>query len=154
MCVPAVWPSSLSLLAFCLISLGGLRPAPLMVCFMNIFTSYFSKASKLDSSRFLVVSISRYNPKGFSGFSFNEFAPSSSLLHDYKQGLCQREYIRRYRRELSHLGELRDSFLKLSRVAHGRDIVLCCYEREESFCHRHVLSDIVFEKYNYRIVEL
>lgn len=121
---------------------------------MNIFTSYFSKASKLDSSRFLVVSISRYGPKGFRGFSFKEFAPSSSLLHDYKKGLCQRDYIRRYRHELFGLGELRDSFVKLARVAHGRDIVLCCYEREDSFCHRHVLSDIVFEKYNYRIVEL
>lgn len=121
---------------------------------MNIYTSYFSKALKLDSSRFLVVSISRYSPKGFHGFSFKEFAPSSSLLHDYKKGLCQRDYIRRYRHELFALGELRDSFVKLARVAHGRDIVLCCYEREDAFCHRHVLSDIVFEKYNYRIVEL
>lgn len=59
-----------------------------------------------------------------------------------------------YRSEMSQIKNLRDVFARLAQQAKGRDIVLCCYEKTGDFCHRHILSDIVYEKYGYRINEL
>lgn len=121
---------------------------------MNIYTSYFSHASSLDSSRFFVVSISRFSPRGFHGFECLEFAPPADLLRSFKRGLSERDYSRLYREWVLECCDVRRVFVDIAKVCGGRDIVLCCYERPDSFCHRHLLSDYVFEKYGYRIQEL
>lgn len=121
---------------------------------IQIFTSYFAKAKHLDSSKFLVVSISRYSPRGFAGVECKAFAPSRHLLASYKAGLSEECYVERYRDEMSLVRDLRGEFAQLAKCAAGRDIVLCCFEGSNSFCHRHILSDIVFESFGYRIQEL
>jgi uncharacterized protein YeaO (DUF488 family) len=32
---------------------------------------------------------------------------------------------------------------KLETIANGKDIVLCCYEKPNDFCHRHILNDMI-----------
>lgn len=121
---------------------------------MEIFTSYFAVARSLDPDLYFVVSISRFPPRWFSGLRCLSLAPSKDLLFDYKSGLSEAVYTRRYRHELSELFDLREVFQNLAMFSKGRDMVLCCYEKSGEFCHRHILSDIVFEKYGYRINEL
>lgn len=121
---------------------------------MNIFTCSFSKAKSLDSSRFCVVSIARRAPRGFNGVTCRSFAPSSELLDDYHHGLSVNDYVRRYRQEIGVLFDIHHIFETLAVYCHGRDMVLCCYEGDGKFCHRHLLSDIVYEKFGYRIQEL
>jgi len=29
----------------------------------------------------------------------------------------------------------------LEQISQGRDIILCCYEKPEDFCHRKILAD-------------
>lgn len=124
------------------------------MCDMNIYTSYFSKAKYLDSSEYCIVSISRFPPRGFKGVRCLSLAPSADLLSDWKKGMSESEYIRRYRAEMNDLFDLHHIFETLAMFCKGRNMVLCCYEGDGKFCHRHVLSDIVYEKFGYRINEL
>ena len=121
---------------------------------MNIYTSNYIKARSLDSHKFFVVSISRFVPRDFYGVQWLDFAPSARLLADYKKGLSESEYSERYIRSLGRPSFVHGSFRQLALRACGRDIVLCCYERPEAFCHRHILSDYVFDHFGYRIEEL
>lgn len=121
---------------------------------MNVYTSNYAKARSLDSHKFFVVGISRFVPRDFGGYRCLDFAPSSRLLSDYKAGLSESEYTERYIKSLGRPSFVHSVFEQLARLACGRDLVLCCFERPESFCHRHLLSDYVFNHFGYRIEEL
>lgn len=121
---------------------------------VNVFTSNFRKAKALDSSKYLVVSISRYNPRGFDGVWLRELSPSASLLSDYKKGLSWSEYVRRYKAECCVPDYIRDVLSSLVFITKGRDIVLCCYEPASHNCHRFIIADYIEETYGYSVQEL
>lgn len=121
---------------------------------VNVFTSNFSKAKALDSSKYLVVSISRYNPKGFNGVSLKELAPSSKLLSDYKKGLSWADYVERYKSECCTAEYIKGALSSLLSVTKGRDIVLCCYESAVKNCHRFIVADCIKSFYGYDVYEL
>lgn len=121
---------------------------------MNIFTSNFSKAKSLDTSRYLVVAISRYVPKGYSGVRELRFAPSRQLLMSYKKGLSTDIYTQLFFNELRNKESVYSVFKDLARLSNGRDIVLCCYEKPGDFCHRRLIADFVLSNWNYEIKEL
>lgn len=120
---------------------------------MNIYTSYFDRVRHFDKDSYMAVSISRFPPKWFHGVKCFAFAPSVRLLRSYKSGLSKADYVMRYRSECLDRCDVREVFVRLAKLANGRDIVLMCFEPMGAFCHRHVLSDYVFEKYGYRIKE-
>ena len=121
---------------------------------MNIFTSNFAKAKSLDSSKYLVVAISRYVPKGYSGVRELRFAPSRELLMSYKKGLSSELYTKAFFNELIDEENVYSVFKDLAVLSHGRDIVLCCYEKAGDFCHRRLIADFVLTHWNYDIKEL
>lgn len=121
---------------------------------MNIYTSCFNYAKHLDSSKFFVVSISRFPPKWFKGYKCFEFAPSADLLRRFKGGLSQDCYSVIYRREVLEVIDVHRVFEGLASFACGRDIVLCCFEPAKEFCHRHLLAGYVQEVWGYSIDEL
>ena len=121
---------------------------------MNIFTSNFAKAKSLDNSKYLVVAISRYVPKGYSGVRELRFAPSRRLLMSYKKGLSSELYTKAFFNELIDKENVYSVFKDLASLSHGRDIVLCCYEKAGDFCHRRLIADFVSSNWNYDIKEL
>lgn len=121
---------------------------------MNIFTSNFAKAKGLDSSKFLVVAISRFVPRGYSGVRELRFAPSRRLLMSYKGGLSIHDYEEVFFSELGNMDRVYSVFRDLASLSNGRDIVLCCYERAGEFCHRRLIADFVFSHWHYDIKEL
>lgn len=121
---------------------------------VNVFTSCFKKALNLDSSKYLVVSISRFNPRGFDGLSLKSLAPSRQLLADYKRGMSWDEYSKRYRLECLTSGGVRSALSLLLSHTHGRDIVLCCYESPSMNCHRFLLADFIQDCFGYIVREL
>lgn len=121
---------------------------------IQIYTSNYAKARKMDTTKFLLVSISIFAPKGWKGMHVTGFAPTLTLLNKYHQGLSTQEYETEYRKHITRLNNMHALFEMMARKAHGRDIVLLCYEKEGEFCHRHILSDMVYEKYGYRIKEI
>lgn len=121
---------------------------------INIYTTNYAKASRLSDKHYLKVSISYFRPREHKGMHIQSLAPSQKLLEDYKNGLTPEEYEPRYREQISKLNDIHALFEIMAKQAKGRDILLLCYEKKNAFCHRHILSDIIFERYGYRIAEL
>jgi uncharacterized protein YeaO (DUF488 family) len=121
---------------------------------IQIYTTNYTKASRLSEKYYLKVSISLYRPKEFNGMQINSFAPTKELLSAFKNGLSEEEYEIRYRDQINKLSDIYSFFKIMAKQAKGRDILLLCYEKKNAFCHRHILSDIIYERYGYRIKEL
>ena len=121
---------------------------------MQVYTSCFKFAKSLDESKFFVVSISRFPPRGFKCYKCYEFAPPADLLRMFKNGLSRRHYSVRYRHVVLESIDVHKVFEDLAVKACGRDIVLCCFEPAFDFCHRRVLADYVKEEWGYFIKEL
>lgn len=121
---------------------------------MEIFTSYFGRAKGLDVTRYFIVSIARFQPKDFFAYPCLALAPSVDLLRQYKNGLSRNLYEECYRRDVLESQNVHKIFENLAMLAHGRDIVLCCYERPFEFCHRRLLARYVEEHWRYSIDEL
>lgn len=121
---------------------------------VNVFTSNFLKAKALDSSKYLVVSVSRFNPDGFKGVWLKELAPSVKLLSDYRKGLSWSDYVLRYQSECYALDNIKDVLSSLVFITKGRDIVLCCYESADKHCHRFIIADYIKNVYGYNVQEL
>jgi len=103
-----------------------------------IFTSYFANYKFLEKTDLRQVSVARKTPAGME--SYPDLFPSAGLLEAFKHGEIDTSvYEGAYRRET------------LSRLDPGkvvRDLkgsVLLCYERPESFCHRHIAAKWLME---------
>lgn len=106
------------------------------------------------------ISIALYAPKSWKGDHFPALAPSRQLLTDIKSGAIDHyEYEERYRKEvLSKLDPL-----QIYNDLRGK--VLLCWEnpvfdkngnifnKNEGFCHRHIISKWIWEKLNIKIEE-
>lgn len=118
---------------------------------MKIYTSYFSNGKKLAEAGVMMVGVALYPPKWFNGFSFKNVAPTSSIL--FAKGQTGEEYTRRYKAEVLSRVNPNLFIESLQRISGGRDIALCCFEKPESFCHRHILAKWLTEKTGVEITE-
>lgn len=101
----------------------------------KIYTSYFARASKIIPDRRL-VSIALTSPEGWKGTYFRDLNPSPSLLSNYKNGrVSTEEYKETYYFETLRLLSPEEVYNSLK----GK--VLCCWEKSDSFCHRHIVIE-------------
>ena len=110
----------------------------------NIYTSYFANWHNFPKDS-IIISITRYPPKGWKNLELQSLAPSATLLQDWKNGSID-EYIfkQRYIMQLEKDSNLRPRAIALLKgliQEHNKDIVLCCYEKSDDFCHRHILAE-------------
>jgi len=107
-----------------------------------IYTSYFSKIKNLPNY-LEPISISRFSPKWYNGKNDLDLAPSEELLLGYKKGEINKEkYKEIYLKQLNELPKEKITQIKKD----YKNKVLCCYEKSEDFCHRHILSEWLKEK--------
>lgn len=118
---------------------------------MKIYTSYFSNGKKLAEAGVVMIGIALYPPKWFSGTSLKYVAPTASIL--FAKGQTSEEYTRRYKAEV--LARVNPQLLieSLRQLGKGRDVALCCFEKPESFCHRHILAEWLTAKTGIEITE-
>jgi len=110
-----------------------------------IYTSYFANIKKLPNY-LKIVSISRFPPKWFEGEINKELAPLEESLLAIKKGeLSKEEFKEKYLKQLEKLDSK-----KLKKELKNK--VLCCYEKPEEFCHRHILKEW-FEKNEIKCIE-
>lgn len=108
----------------------------------RIYTSYFANWRNFPTDA-LAFGITRFKPSYWDKVNIENLAPSESLLRQYRNKQID-EYMfrRKYFQEIEDRGYtpkfVRDS---LNEVAKGRDIILCCYEKPDDFCHRHLLAE-------------
>lgn len=118
---------------------------------MRIYTSYFGNSKKLQQAGIKVIGISLYPPRWFNGISLKQVAPTRSIL--FANGQTQEEYTRRYRSEVLSQQDMQQFLKTVEQASGGQDVALCCYEKPEDFCHRHILADWIKEKLGIEISE-
>ena len=118
---------------------------------MRIYTSYFGNSKKLQQAGIKVKGISLYPPRWFNGISLKQVAPTKSIL--FANGQKQEDYTRRYRSEVLSQQDMQQFLKTVEQASGGQDVALCCYEKPEDFCHRHILADWIKEKLGIEISE-
>lgn len=112
---------------------------------MVIYTSYFAKMRKYPQMEF--VSVARFLPKGINIPTIYDLVPSEQLITAYKSGqLDEKEYARIYQNQLKHIDRN-----KLGEMLQGKCIA--CFEKPQSFCHRHIIAEW-FREVGYEVEEL
>ena len=115
-------------------------------------TSYFANFRKLDKNKYVAVSIARITPVGFD-IKVEEFAPEKSTLFNYKNGkINEEQYTKEYTEQLDELFDDGIMVNTLSRLndlekRYNKEVVLLCYEGKGKFCHRHILSKYINDKF-------
>lgn len=122
----------------------------------EFYTGYFARIERYKELGFYPVSIARFNPKGMNIFTWTAVAPTEDILRDYKSGkINEIEYEFRYRLQLQNRNILEDlSFIDSKIPKTYKGVVLCCYEKSDAFCHRHILADYINEKFSIDIKEV
>lgn len=108
---------------------------------MDIYTSYFAKLRSIDMSNKIAVSISLWPPRGYAGPSLPRLAPTESILREYKAHPDWPRYVRRFRDEVLSGLYPHDIVSEILRIAEGRDVLLCCFEKDPAQCHRSLVAE-------------
>ena len=116
-----------------------------------IYTGYFA-CTKLYLSRGMkTVSIAGKAPSFYNGPQFKGFAPDYRMYMDWKKGVIDDfEYTRQFTEKLNQLDK---EAVKRFLTSFDTDIVLMCYEKPGSFCHRHVVADWIENNLHLRVEE-
>lgn len=110
---------------------------------MKIYTSYFAREKQLLDRHILPIAICAKVPDWYKGIVYQSLAPSYDCLMQYKKDYDEQAYKQRYYREVISRLKLDNVLAVLSYNAqkNGYDeIALLCYEKPDSFCHRHLVA--------------
>jgi uncharacterized protein (DUF488 family) len=109
-------------------------------------TSYFTKSSKHPGA----VSIARFPPKWYTGTRYMPLAPTPDMLkiNDWD------EYRRRYMREVLDVLDPDKVLQDLGAETAGHDIILLCFEKDRTRCHRGLVAAWLFETRGIAVPEL
>lgn len=114
---------------------------------MDIYTGYYKKFEKTGPA-YTLIQVSNSRP---SWFDWNitklpEVCPDWVCVRALKDGTMTEEtFADMYRKKLSGLDK--DRILdRIRRIAENRDdgqkdVILLCWEKTGSFCHRHILAE-------------
>ena len=119
---------------------------------MKIYTSYFAVLRRIPE-HIVPVSICLKAPDWFTGTQYKTLAPTSSILYQQKSNPDESRYISRFNSEI--LGVLnREHVVKeLENLSDGKDVVLLCYEKPTSFCHRYLIANWLIETLENKVEE-
>lgn len=105
---------------------------------VKIYTSYFGYVKKLPKD-IIPVAITAYRSSFWNGFYYAPLGPSSSILNEYKSNPDEIKYTERYNNEILSKLDRNKVIEDLSKF--GDNIALICYEKPDSFCHRHLVAN-------------
>ena len=117
---------------------------------MKIYTSYFANSKKLHNENIVVIGIALYPPKWYVGPSMKMVSTTYDILHNSKD---HDDYERRFFSEILEKRDPKVFLSNIERLAKGKDVALCCYEKPGDFCHRHLVAKWMNEKLGLQIEE-
>lgn len=116
---------------------------------MNIFTSYFGNSRKLNEAGIMIICVAIGKPKFLNVPQMLNVCPTRRMV----SGPCSREeYLRLYDNILASQ-DANKIIEQIKLLGKGRDVALCCYEKPEDFCHRHILAKWLTENTGIEIAE-
>ncbi len=109
-------------------------------------TSYFAKSAMEPGA----VSIARFPPKWYTGTRYLPLAPTPDMLKikDWD------EYRRRYQEEILSVLDPDTVLRDLGVDGSGHDIILLCFEKERTHCHRGLVAEWFHETRGITVTEL
>ena len=111
-----------------------------------MYTGYFAKLKTYLHAGLVPVSIALVTPDWYDGKCFPLLAPTKSIFTEWKFGAHSGDntcYTQRYKAEVLE-PLVRDRVIRMLEIVAEapRDrIILLCYEKPSSFCHRHLAAD-------------
>jgi uncharacterized protein YeaO (DUF488 family) len=121
---------------------------------MNIKTGYFAQGKKYEAQGYMVVGITRFPPKWFNGLNLIALSPSVGALNAYKDGsITWDEFVRIYEGYLNDSKETIKTVLDTLNKLETNNIVLCCFEKDSTICHRSILAKFLNTNFGYNIEE-
>lgn len=117
---------------------------------MKIYTSYFANERELRKRNIVPIGIALYSPRWFVGPSLKMVSPSYDILHNSKN---HEDYEKRFFSEILAHRDPKVFFSNIEKLANGKDVALCCYEKPGDFCHRHLVAKWMNEKLGLQIQE-
>ena len=119
---------------------------------MKVYTSYFGNLKNLKKHNIVPIGVSRFPPKDFNGPNLISIAPTIDLLNSCKNN--HPLYVKRYKNEILRIqGNPEDFVNMLEFISDGKDVALCCYEKPDEFCHRHLIAEWLNETVNMGVEE-
>jgi len=110
-----------------------------------LLTSYFAKSAQHPGA----VSIARFPPKWYTGRCYFPLAPTPAMLQigDWD------EYRRHYHEEILTPLDPDTVLRELGMEGTDHDIVLLCFEKDRSHCHRGLVAEWLEETKGIRVPE-
>ncbi len=104
--------------------------------------SVYEEVGPEEGYRLLIM---RMWPRGIKKGRFDEWdkdlSPSSGLLRDWlKKSITFKEFKARYLKEME---TQKERIKTLAERAKGQTVTLFCHEREDTYCHRKMLKEII-----------
>lgn len=111
---------------------------------MKIYTSYYAYCKNIPND-IIRISIAGKAPKGYKGIEYKKLAPKIGFFLEWKKNHNNDFYISHYYSEVLKSLKASDVYTELCNITNGQDCVLLCYEKPESFCHRHIVARWFYE---------
>ncbi len=105
-----------------------------------IYTGRFKDISDYERAGLIPVSIAGYAPDFYKGIQFKVLAPKYSWWKEWHDKKLSVEWYKSKYQE-TVLDKLNPKVIAHRLQAFGDNIVLCCYEKPEEFCHRQLVAD-------------
>ena len=106
---------------------------------MKIYTSYFALLRRIPDN-ILPVSICLKAPYWYKGIQYKTLAPTSDIFSQHKANPNEDLYTARFNDEVLGFLDREHVAKERERLSGGNDVVLLCYEKSTSFCHRHLVA--------------
>lgn len=117
-----------------------------------IYTSYFAKLKRLPES-IVPISIALKAPPGYTGLRYPKLAPRYNFFAEWRRTHDNAYYVERFQNTVLAGLNVNWTFDTLMYLSGGKQVALICYERPESFCHRHIVAEW-FRKNGYPCEEI
>lgn len=119
-----------------------------------LYTGYFANTKKyIEIVGLIPVSVAGVTPEFFTGPKWTTFAPRKEIFYKWKnKQITNVEYMDLY---VQYLGiTVSDKALEnIKKLSQNRSIIMCCYEKNGDFCHRHTLAKWLGERIGENIKE-
>lgn len=112
---------------------------------MKIYTSYFGNLRKIPKG-ITPISIANYMPKGLNFSRYNLLCPPVPVMNKHKQGGSFEDFSNEYKAQVLSKLNAKDVIENLKYLSYGNDIVLLCYEKDDTTCHRSILREWLNEQ--------
>jgi uncharacterized protein (DUF488 family) len=114
---------------------------------MKIYTGNFANVKKYREKGFEPINIA-LSARYFTGQQYIKLRPKWEFKDD-----VQETYEPKFNEILKNL-KPDDVINDLTKLSGGKDIVLCCHEKEGDFCHRRIVAEWLEKTKNIEVKEL